>query len=307
MSRIKQILQLRRDGVSNRQIARTLGISRDKTNEYIRMAETDPLGIDGLLKLDDPVLERRFHPGNPAYADERMEAFLRLLPDFVEQLSHRHVTRQLVWEEYRREHPDGYGKSQFYFHLAQNLRAQKSPTSVLQHEPGKELFVDFAGDTLSYVDTQTGEIVRVQTFVSTMACTDYTFALCVSSQKTEDFLYALAKALEFYGGVPKIVVPDNLKAAVIRADRYEPVLSKAMEDMGNHYGFVTIPCQPVKPTQKAKVENQVQIIYHRIYARLRNRQFFSLEELNAAVAECLACHNANHAFRVPFISAPWYR
>lgn len=300
MSRIKQILQLRRDGVSNRQIARTLGISRDKTNEYIRMAETDPLGIDGLLKLDDPVLERRFHPGNPAYADERMEAFLRLLPDFVEQLSHRHVTRQLVWEEYRREHPDGYGKSQFYFHLAQNLRAQKSPTSVLQHEPGKELFVDFAGDTLSYVDTQTGEIVRVQTFVSTMACTDYTFALCVSSQKTEDFLYALAKALEFYGGVPKIVVPDNLKAAVIRADRYEPVLSKAMEDMGNHYGFVTIPCQPVKPTQKAKVENQVQIIYHRIYARLRNRQFFSLEELNAAVAECLACHNQTRMQQRPY-------
>ena len=94
MSRIKQILQLRRDGVSNRRIARELGISRDKTNEYIRMAETDSLGIDGLLRLDDPVLERRFHPGNPAYSDERMDTFLRLLPDFVEQLSHRHVTRQ---------------------------------------------------------------------------------------------------------------------------------------------------------------------------------------------------------------------
>ena len=300
MSKIKQLLHLKKAGVSNRQIAKDLKISRDKANEYVNRAESDPLGIDGLLKLDDPVLEKRFHPGNPAYTDERMETFLELLPDFVEQLSHKHVTRQLVWEDYKRLHPDGYEKSQFYFHLAQNLKAQKTPTSALPHDPGKELFVDFAGDTLGYVNVETGELIKVQTFVSTMACTDYTFALCVPSQKTEDFLHALGKALEFYGGVPRIVVPDNLKAAVIKADKYEPVLNKAMDDMGNHYGFVTIPCQPVKPTQKAKVENQVQIIYHRIYARLRNRQFFSLEELNAAVSEFLACHNQTRMQQRPY-------
>ena len=300
MSKIKQLLQMKKSGVSNRQIAKDLKMSRDKANEYARRAESDPLGIDGLLKLDDPVLEKRFHPGNPAYTDERMEVFLELLPDFVEQLSNRHVTRQLVWEEYKRMYPDGYGKSQFYYHLTQNLKAQKTSTSALPHEPGKELFVDFAGDTLSYVDVQTGEQIKVQTFVSTMACSDYTFAICVPSQKTEDFLYALGKALAFYGGVPRIVVPDNLKAAVIRADKYEPVLNKAMDDMGNHYGFVTIPCQPVRPTQKAKVENQVQIIYHRIYARLRGRQFFSLEELNAAVAELLAYHNQTRMQRRPY-------
>ena len=300
MSRIKQLLQLKKAGASNRQIAKDLKISRDKANEFVNRAECDPLGIDGLLKLDDPVLERRFHPGNPAYSDGRMDTFLRLLPDFVEQLSHKHVTRRLVWEDYKRMHPEGYGKSQFYYHLAQNLRAQKPPISALPHEPGRELYVDFAGDALCYVDIQTGELVKVQTFVSTMACTDYTFALCVASQKTEDFIYALGRALEFYGGVPRIVVPDNLKAAVIRADRYEPVLNRAMEDMGNHYGFVTIPCQPVRPTQKAKVENQVKIIYHRIYARLRNRQFFSLEELNAAVSEFLACHNHTRMQQRPY-------
>ena len=202
MSRIKQLLQLKKLGLSNRQIAKELKISRDKTNEYVRMAELDSLDIDALLRLDDPVLEKRFHPGNPAYTDSRMETFLELLPEFVEQLSHKHVT------------PGGYEKSQFYFHLAQNLKARKTPTSVLQHEPGKELFVDFAGDTLGYVEVETGELIKVQTFISTMACTDYTFAICVPSQKTEDFLYALAKALEFYGGVPRIIVPDNLKAAV---------------------------------------------------------------------------------------------
>lgn len=150
----------------NRQIAKDLKISRDKTNEYVRMAELDSLDLDALLRLDDPVLEKRFHPGNPAYSDSRMGTFLELLPDFVEQLSHKHVTRQLVWEEYKRTHPDGYEKSQFYFHLAQNLKARKTPTSVLQHDPGKELFVDFAGDTLGYVDVETGELIRVQTFIS---------------------------------------------------------------------------------------------------------------------------------------------
>ena len=153
MSRIKQLLQLKKLGLSNRQIAKDLKISRDKTNEYVRMAELDSLDIDALLRLDDPVLEKRFHPGNPAYSDSRMGTFLELLPDFVEQLSHKHVTRQLVWEEYKRTHPDGYEKSQFYFHLAQNLKARKTPTSVLQHDPGKELFVDFAGDTLGYAYT----------------------------------------------------------------------------------------------------------------------------------------------------------
>ena len=156
MSKIKQLLHLKKAGVSSRQIAKDLQMSRDKANEYVNRAESDPLGIDGLLKLDDPVLEKRFHPGNPAYTDERMETFLELLPDFVEQLSHKHVTRQLVWEDYKRLHPDGYEKSQFYFHLAQNLKAQKTPTSALPHDPGKELFVDFAGDTLGYVDVETG-------------------------------------------------------------------------------------------------------------------------------------------------------
>ena len=128
MSRIKQLLQLKKLGLSNRQIAKELKISRDKTNEYVRMAELDSLDIDALLRLDDPVLEKRFHPGNPAYTDSRMETFLELLPEFVEQLSHKHVTRQLVWEEYKRTHPDGYEKSQFYFHLSQNLKARKTGT-----------------------------------------------------------------------------------------------------------------------------------------------------------------------------------
>ena len=300
MSKVKQLLQLHKSGTSNRQIAKMLKISRDKVNELIKTANSDPIGIDGLLKLDDPVLDKRLHPGNPAYSDERMDVFLKLLPDFIEKLNMRHVTRYMLWEEYKEEYPNGYSRAQFYFHLKQNLKALKVPTTVLKHEPGLELYIDFAGDTLSYIDADTGEIIKVQTFVSTLACTDYAFAMCVPSQKIEDFLYALSCALEFYGGVPKIVVPDNLKSAVVQSDRYEPKINKAMEDMGNYYGFVVVPCQVAKPTHKALVENQVKIIYHRIYAKLQQCQFFSLNELNKAVYDLLVRHNQTRMQQRPY-------
>ncbi len=111
MSKVKQLLQLKQSGRSNRQIAKTQGISRDKANEFVKYVESDPSGISGLLKLDEPVIKKRLHPSNPAYADDRMEDFLRLLPDFVEQLSKRHVTRQMVWEDYKQSHPNGYERS----------------------------------------------------------------------------------------------------------------------------------------------------------------------------------------------------
>lgn len=133
MSKVKQLLQLKQSGMSNRQIAKTLGISRDKANEFVKQAESDSLGIEGLLKLDDPVLDKRMHPGNPAYTDERMEEFLRLLPDFVEQLSRKHVTRQIVWEDYKRMHPDGYERSQFFYHLAQNLNMATHRLTSIWH------------------------------------------------------------------------------------------------------------------------------------------------------------------------------
>ena len=293
MSKIKQVLQLSMNGISNHQIAKALSIDKETVNNYISKAKRETLSFKELIKLDDPVLERRFHFGNPAYSDERLQTFMELLPFFVEELSNKHVTRYNVWQNYREAYPNGYGRSQFFFHLGQNLEAKKKPSTVLygSYNPGEKIFVDFAGDTLSYVNRDSGEIIKIQVFVASMPYTDYAFAMCVPSQKVEDFLYALRMCFEYLGGVPKIVVTDNLKSAVIKADKYEPTLNKALEDMGNHYGFVVIPCQPASPTQKALVENQVKLIYHRIYSKLRNRQFFSLQEINEAVWELLKAHN----------------
>ncbi|GHS91980.1 putative transposase y4uI [Bacteroidia bacterium] len=301
MSKIKQVLQLSQNKVSNRQIARDLDINKETVGNYVRFFRSDTLPLKELLKMEDPELDSRFRAGNPAYTDARHQTFLDELPRFRESLRNKHVTRYLVWEEYIKEHPDGYRKSQFFHHLKQHLVASKPTTSLTDtYVGGEKLFVDFAGDTLEYVDLDTGEIIQVQVFVATLPYTDYGFALCVPSQRVEDFLYAIAKCLEFLGGVPKILVTDNLKSAVIKAERYEPTLNKALEDMGNHYHFVTIPCKPYSLTHKALVENHVKLVYRRVYAKLRNQTFYSLEELNEAVTQKMLEHNQTRMQQRPY-------
>lgn len=304
MSLIKQVLQLKQQGESNRGIARKLPINKETVNGYMQTVRANRWQIDDLLRVDDPELERMFHAGSPAYTDNRMEEFLRLLPYFREQLTdHKlHVTRQLLWEEYRQKHPDGYGKSQFYEHLKQNLVAQKDVTTVLSqsYKAGEKLMVDFAGDKLSYVDMETGEVVKAEVFVGCMPYSDYIYVTCVPSQRTEDFLFAIRMCLEHLGGVPPILTPDNLKAAVVRTDRHEPKINTALQDMGNHYGFVTLPCDPASPTQKALVEDAVRITYNRIAAKLRGREFHSLLELNGAVAELAGQINQTRMQKRPY-------
>ena len=301
MSKIKQVLLMHRNGMSNRAIAKAAELDKCTVNEYIRKIKADPLSLETLLLLDEPELEAHMFAGNPAYTDERMKDFLNKLPYFREQLEDKHVTRLLLWEEYRREKPDGYGKSQFFFHLKQNLVAQK-PVGVLRnmYNPGEILMIDFAGDKLSYVDTQTGEKVHVEVFVGTMPFSGFTFAIAVPSQQVEDFAYALRMCIEALGGVPRVVIPDNLKSAVIKADRWNPKLNKALIDMGNHYGFVTLPARAGRPTDKAPVESDVNRIYQRVYAKLRKRVFYSLMELNQAISDLVKAHNQTRMQEHPY-------
>ncbi|GHS92095.1 transposase [Bacteroidia bacterium] len=290
MSKIKQLVQLHQSGVSNRQIAKTLGLYKETVNEYVRKLKTGILQPEELLSLEEPVLAGKFMSGTPAYLDKRFNEFKELLPWFEQELKRKHVTRHLLWREYLEKHPSGYRYTQFCYHLSQQSAARK-PSGILSHEAGEKLFVDFAGDTLQYVDRETGEILPVQVFVACLPYSDYAFIQGVESQTTDDFLYALSLCLKTLGGCPKIVVPDNLKAAVVKADKYEPEINRVMEDFANHYGFVVVPARAKKPKDKALVENQVKLIYSRVYAKLRNHTFFSLEELNRALEEKVLEHN----------------
>ena len=291
MSKIKQLLRLHRTGkVSNRSIADEPGLDKETVNTFVRKVKANNFDIDELLELDDPVLEGKFMAGSAACTDKRFDALKEQLPYYEKELKRKHVTRNLLWKEYISTHPDGYRYTQFCFHLNQLLVARK-PVARLEHHPGEKLYLDFSGDTIDYIDREADSIRKAQVFVATFPYSDYTFAMACASQTTDDFLHALSCCLASFGGSPKIIVPDNLKAAVIKTDKYEPDINRVMEDFANHYGFVVLPARVKKSRDKSSVENAVKIIYNRVYARLRNRTFFSIAEINTAFRDKVREHN----------------
>ena len=293
MNIIKQVLIRLSQKESIRSIAASLHISKNTVSRYKTLSEADPLSVRELISLEDSVLNHRFNGGNPSYCDSRMETLKDLLPYIEKELRKPHVTSLLLWEEYRRDHPDGYGLSQFRHHIAQHIKAVE-PSTLLKdlYQPGQKMLIDFAGDRLSYIDMETGTEVFVQTYVAILPFSGLTFITCVRSQGIEQFLEATVKALSFFGGVPGILVPDNLKSAVKRTDRYEPDLSEGMNDLANHYMCVALPARVRKPKDKALVEDAVNKAYRHIYAPLRNRVFHSLDELNEAIAELVDRYNS---------------
>ena len=266
---------------------------------YLAKIALSPLDVRALLGMDDPIADAMFHAGNPAYKDDRYEHFKSRLDYFFNELGRVGVTKQLLWEEYRLDYPGGYGHSQFCYHLSQQMIACK-PSMVLQHRSAEKLFIDFAGKKLSYVDAQTGEIVPCQVFVACLPYSDYSFAMAVRSQNISDFLHALGCCLHALGGVPQVLVPDNLKSAIIKASSYEPDVNRALEDFANHYHTTVIPARARKPKDKALVENQVKLIYSRVFARLRNQQFFDLASLNKAIKGKIMDHNQTRMQQKPY-------
>jgi transposase/uncharacterized protein YeaO (DUF488 family) len=291
MSLVKQLLKMHHNGKGYKTIARTLSVSKNTVKSYVLRVKQSSVCIEDLLKLEDPILEKMLLAGNPAYKDERYQVLKEKLEYYSKELKKVGVTRMLLWEEYKAEFsPDYYRYSQFCEFLRQYRRSSK-PSMVLEHHPGDKLYIDYAGKKLSYIDIDTGEINYVQVFVACLPYSDYCFAMAVPSQKTDDFIMALQCCLKEMGGVVQTLVPDNLKAAIIKASRYEPSINKVLEDFSNHYGTTVTPTRPRKPKDKALVENQVKLIYSRVYAKLRNQQFFSISSLNKAIKEKIKVHN----------------
>lgn len=307
MSQIKQLIILKQQGNGIKTIARILDISKNTVKTYLFKLDklvtgkrSEKTSIETLLSLDEPELYTLFHPGNPSYKDSRYEYFKSNLEYFQKELQRKGVTKALLWEEYRQTNPDGYSYSQFCFHLDQQQTAKVKPSMVLEHRPAEKLFIDFAGKTISYIDRETGEVIECQLFVACLPYSDYAFAMAVPSQSTADFLYALSRCLEDIGGVPQLLVPDNLKAAVTKADRYEPDINQSLADFANHYAAAVLPARVRKPQDKALVENQVKILYSRVYAKLRNMQFFDLASLNQAIRLKVKSHNQTRMQKKPY-------
>jgi transposase len=199
MSKVKQVLRLHAQGISNRKIAGDLGLYKGTVNTYVRKIKEQESSIEELLALDEPVLESKLFAGNPAYKQDRFEEFKGMISYREEELKKPHVTRHLLWEEYRESHPDGYGYSQFCFHLGQIIKARK-PGSILQHHAGEKLFVDFAGDAVSYINRESGEVIQTQVFV---ACLPY---YRCNSREIALGMFIAAFRIIFFGGDKLIVV-----------------------------------------------------------------------------------------------------
>ena len=284
MRRIREVLRLKHDsGLSERLIARTLQVSDGAVNSYLQRARVAGLSWPLPDSLDDEALERLLFPPAAPKADTRP------VPDWTHverELRRRGVTRALLWEEYRAAHPDGFGYSWFCEHY-EAWKACARPTMRQTHVAGEKLFVDFAGDTIEVVDPLTGRVRAVKLFVAALGASNYTYAEARESESLPDWIGAHAHLFAFLGGVPQVVVCDNLKAAVTNPDRYDPGLNRTYAEMARHYGTTVLAARPRKPRDKAKVEVAVQVAQRWILARLRNRRFFCLAELNGAIRELL--------------------
>ena len=268
MEVIKQIGILSKLGYAKKAIARELNLSKNTVKSYLSKDEELPT-----LKPKD-----------------RRESLFDFFPYVKEELRRKGVTRQILWAEYRIKYPEGYSYTQFCEYLSQWLH-NKDASLHIEQLPGDKLYIDFTGHKPSVVDPDTGEIRDVEVFVSVLGFSGKTFVRACESQRKEDFLPCIAHSLNYFGGVPSVLVPDNLKSAVDRANRYEAEINRDLLDLGNHYGMAILPSRSRKPRDKAWVERMVQIIYTRIFAPLRNRTFTSLDELNEAISELLEVHN----------------
>jgi transposase len=251
------------------------------------MVESQGHDLDKALNMDDESLSGIFDQKELASNDPRNLALQQRLQQYAEELKKPHVTRQLLWEEYRQDFPQGYGYTRFCHHLNQHI-GSKDVTAIFDHRPGEKLMIDFAGDKLSYINKQTGEVVYCDVFVAVLPFSSYIYAQALASQKQEDVVKGLNNAFLYLGGVPQSVLCDNMKSAVKKANRYEPTFTELIDQLALHYGVTFMATRVRKPRDKATAETSVNVIYKRIYGKLRNTESFSLDELNANIKQALA-------------------
>ncbi len=288
MRKIRDALRLHAGGLSKRQIAASLNIGRTAAGEYVGRANRAGLSWPLSDGLTDAALEHLlFPPPRTVSPDQRRQ------PDWAivhRQLRKKNVTLSLLWEEYRSTQPDGYGYSRFC-DLYRAWKGTLSATMRQAHVAGEKMFVDYAGSTVEVIIDPTGEIREAQVFVAVLGASNYTYAQATWSQSLPDWIGSHRRAFDYFGGVARQTVSDNLKSGVTKACFYDPQINRTYAEMAHHYGTAVVPARPHKPRDKAKVEVGVQIVQRWILARLRNRRFFSLAELNGSILDLLQTLN----------------
>lgn len=285
MSQLKQFVLLLAQGHSIKSIVRITGLAKNTVKKYQQAIKQQSLSLGELVDVEELRLKEILFARHQKEEEERNADFLLRLDYLRKELeNNKHVTKLLLWEEYKRDFPHGYQYSQFC-HYLQLYDKSRQAVMVMNHKPADKLFLDFTGDKLHYVNRDTGEIVYCEIFLATMGYSNFLAVTATHTQLLEEVITATVNCLEQIGGCPNAFVPDNLKSAVTTANRYEPRINDAFLNMANHYGVSVIPTRAAQPTDKAKVERAVKLTYQRLFAPLRKRTFYSLAEINAALRE----------------------
>jgi transposase len=285
MMNIKQILRRLEQGESQNLIAKELCVHKRTVRSYKELLEAEGIGIEQALALPDEkliALINKHKPRETTHTGKRYAVLEAKFEHYNSELKKTGVTLQLLWEEYKVQHLDGYGYSQFVYHIG-HYRNRNKLTMHLQHEPGQFLQIDFAGDKLSYVDESTGELIWCEVLICALPFSGYSLALALPSQKQSDFVSGINWMLKQLGVLPQALKIDNLKSGVIKAARYEPDFNELLVQLAEHYGLVLKATRVCKPKDKPSVENAVLQVYRNVHARLRNEQFCGLKALNQAI------------------------
>ena len=295
MEKLKQVFQLQRDGIPIREIVRRVGISRNSVRKYLSL-------LSDCRGLDDVELASKAYSNDILELEaERLRQVTNHFSTAGAELNKTGVTRQLLWREYLKAHPDGYSYSRYCYHLKHYLK--KGDLAMhLEYAPGDMTMIDFAGKKLYYTDLETGELIKCETFISILPFSGLIFCQAVHTQQTADFTHLTNSMSKFYGGVTSTIVCDNMRTAVKRSDRYEPEFTDICLQLSEHYGTTFSATRPYSPRDKAMVERAVNIVYNHIYGPLRHRNFTSLQQLNEAIYEQLEALNEK-----PYKNTPYSR
>jgi transposase len=278
-------------GLSDRQVAASLKIAHSTVGEYLKRAEQAGLDWEQAQELEEAELKARLFPPKPSGARRRPE------PDWeqiAKELKQKGVTRMLLWQEYLAEYPEGYGYSQFCERFRRWAKGQETPVMRRPKKVGEEAEVDYAGMTMPIIDPHTGEIRQAEIFVGVLSASGLIYAEAHDSQALPNWIRAHVRMFAFFGGVPRIIRPDNLKAGVSKANFYEPDLNPTYHELAVHYGTAVIPARVAKPKDKASGENAVQQVERWALAPLRKQRFFSVQDLNQAIRSRLSWLNDRH-------------
>ena len=291
MRQLRYMLRLHHDGVSAREIGRTLGVARSTIQDNLRRAQAIGIAWPVPAELTDDMLEQRLF----ARAGVKVGLRRRSEPDWAtlaRELKRPGVSLMVLWEEYRQSERDGYGYSRFC-DLFREFERRLSPVMRQHHVAGDKVFVDYSGKRIAIVDPGTGVVHDAEIFVGVLGASSYSYAEATFTQTLPDWIGAHVRMFRFFGGVPRLIVPDNLKSGVHKASFYDPEINRSYGMMAAHYGVGVLPARPRKPRDKAKVEVGVRFAQSYILGRLRHQTFFSLAECNTAIASCLDRMNAH--------------